>query len=277
MASQAMAAQDEAAADVAVAKRVEAMLKHEGLNLKGSSDTQAWAAPSEFWQDSSYRATWYSKAIAYWENNEEVPATVDGVLGGFAVLDAPDVRASRRFLTQARDAAGQSGEFVAADVAAGIGRVTKHVLLPCGAASVDVLEPARTLREAAFEFVDAPATVEGVEVGAMAAKCRFLAAPMQDWAPSSSSYDVIWAQWCVAVWNQSYATPARWRGDVDFHTGASVTSRTPTSCASSRGVGRRSSPGASSSSKTTAASRHRRTTASRSTTAIGASAAAGLI
>ena len=116
MASQAMAAQDEAAADVAVAKRVEAMLKHEGLNLKGSSDTQAWASPSDFWRDASYRKTWYTKAIAYWENNEEVPATVDGVLGGFASLDAPDVRASRRFLTEARQAAGQRGGFVAADV-----------------------------------------------------------------------------------------------------------------------------------------------------------------
>ena len=65
--------------------------------------------------------------------------------------------------------------------------------------TVDVLEPARTLREAACAFVDAKDTVEGIEVGAMAAKCRFLAAPMQDWAPSSSSYDVIWAQWSVAV------------------------------------------------------------------------------
>jgi protein N-terminal methyltransferase len=129
---------------------------------------------------------------------------VDGVLGGFASLDAPDVRASRRFLTQARDAAGQSGAFAAADVAAGIGRVTKHVLLPCGAASVDVLEPARTLRDAACAFVDAPASVEGIKVGGDAAKCRFLAAPMQDWAPPSQKYDVIWAQWCVAVWNQSY-------------------------------------------------------------------------
>ena len=116
MASQAMAAQDEAAADVAVAKRVEAMLKHEGLNLKGSSDASAWASPSEFWQDASYRKTWYTKAIAYWENNEEVPTTVDGVLGGFVSLDAPDVRASRRFLGEARKAAGQSGAFTAADV-----------------------------------------------------------------------------------------------------------------------------------------------------------------
>ena len=107
---------DDAAADVAVAKRVEAMLRHEGLNLKGSSDASAWASPSEFWQDASYRKTWYTKAIAYWENDAEVPATVDGVLGGFAVLDAPDVRASRRFLAQAREAVGQSGGFAAADV-----------------------------------------------------------------------------------------------------------------------------------------------------------------
>jgi len=162
------------------------------------------STPSNFDFHTGYRKTWYTKAIAYWENNEEVPATVDGVLGGFASLDAPDVRASRRFLTQARDAAGQSGEFVAADVAAGIGRVTKHVLLPLGAASVDVLEPARTLREAACAFVDAPATVEGVEVGGSAAKCRFLAAPMQDWTPSSSSYDVIWAQWCVGHLTDSH-------------------------------------------------------------------------
>ena len=123
-----------------------------------------------------------------------MPATVDGVLGGFASLDAPDVRASRRFLGEARKAAGQSGAFGAADVAAGIGRVAKHVLLPGGASSVDVLEPARTLRAAAFEFVDAPATVEGIKVGGSAAKCRFLAAPMQDWTPSSSSYDVCTLQ-----------------------------------------------------------------------------------
>ena len=126
-----------------------------------------------------------------------MPATVDGVLGGFAVLDAPDVRASRRFLGEARKAAGQRGAFAAADVAAGIGRVTKHVLLPGGASTVDVLEPARTLRAAACAFVDAPDTMEDVKVGGSAAKCRFLAAPMQDWTPSSSSYDVIWAQWCV--------------------------------------------------------------------------------
>ena len=74
-------------------------------------------APYNFDFHTGYRKTWYTKAIAYWENNEEVPATVDGVLGGFAVLDAPDVRASRRFLGEARKVAGQQGgAFAAADV-----------------------------------------------------------------------------------------------------------------------------------------------------------------
>lgn len=199
MASLASTAQDAAAAaaDVAVAERVEQELRRQGLNLKGSSDKNAWASPSDFWRDANYRETWYAKAIDYWENTPAVPCTVDGVLGGFAMLDAPDVRASRRFLADARHAAGQSGEFVAADVAAGIGRVTKHVLLPGGAASVDVLEPARPLREASPAFVDSKDTVEGIDVGGLAARCTFSATPMQDWVPTLGTYDVIWAQWCV--------------------------------------------------------------------------------
>ena len=35
------------------------------------------------WKSTS---AWYTKAIAYWENDTEVPATVDGVLGGFACV-----------------------------------------------------------------------------------------------------------------------------------------------------------------------------------------------
>ena len=59
-----------------------------------------------------------------------MPATVDGVLGGFASLDAPDVRASRRFLTQARDAAGQSGAFAAADVGSCVDTVRSWTSTP---------------------------------------------------------------------------------------------------------------------------------------------------
>ena len=128
---------------------------------------------------------------------KKCPRRSTASLGGFASLDAPDVRASRRFLTQARDAAGQSGAFAAADVAAGIGRVAKHVLLPGGASTVDVLEPARTCGRRRVRSSMRRLRSKVSKVGGCASKCRFLAAPMQDWTPSSSSYDVIWAQWCV--------------------------------------------------------------------------------
>ena len=64
---------DDAAADVEVAKRVEAMLKHEGLNLKGSSDTQAWAAPSDFWRDSSYRLCGINQCVGAPDNSSISP------------------------------------------------------------------------------------------------------------------------------------------------------------------------------------------------------------
>ena len=69
---------DDAAADVAVAKRVEAMLKHEGLNLKGSSDTQAWAAPSDFWRDSSYRLCGINQCVGAHDNASISPFLGDG-------------------------------------------------------------------------------------------------------------------------------------------------------------------------------------------------------
>ena len=74
------------------------------------------------------------------------------------------------------------------------------------------------------------------QVGGSASKCRFLAAPMQDWTPSSSSYDVIWAQWCVGHLTDAHFLRFLQRCRTALK------------------------PRASSSSKTTAASRHPRTT-----------------
>ena len=115
------------------------------------------------------------------------------MLGGFAALDDPDVRASRRVLA----ALAPPPDFKGADVAAGIGRVAKHVLLAGGAGAVDVLERSRPLLEAAPAFVDAPAEAGGVPVGGRAGRCRFIASSFEDWAPPPRAYDVIWAQWCV--------------------------------------------------------------------------------
>ena len=66
--------------------------------------------------------------------------------GRFSSLDARTCARRGALLGEARHAAGQSGAFAAADVAAGIGRVAKHVLLPGGAwPAVGVLDHPRTL------------------------------------------------------------------------------------------------------------------------------------
>ena len=41
---------------------------------------------------------WYKKSHNYWEDDENVQATIDGILGGFAHLSERDIRMSEEFL-----------------------------------------------------------------------------------------------------------------------------------------------------------------------------------
>lgn len=44
------------------------------------------------------REDWYKTGYDYWESESNCPPTVDGVLGGFAVLSKRDLEGSARFL-----------------------------------------------------------------------------------------------------------------------------------------------------------------------------------
>ncbi|KAJ1461869.1 AdoMet dependent proline di-methyltransferase-domain-containing protein [Pelagophyceae sp. CCMP2097] len=183
-----------------VAREIESRLGAQACAVSGSSDSASWATPTALWADDAYKKRWYTHAADYWQDAARAPPTVDGVLGGFAALDAPDVLASRSFLDGLAalrplwDGAG-----VALDVAAGIGRVTKHLLLPRGFRRVDVLEQAASLVGAAPDFIAEASMVAAVAVGGEEAvsKCRFICAAMQTWAPKARGYDLVWFQWCV--------------------------------------------------------------------------------
>lgn len=45
------------------------------------------------------RQEWYKTGYDYWEDEANCPATVDGVLGGFACLSQRDLKGSNKFLT----------------------------------------------------------------------------------------------------------------------------------------------------------------------------------
>ena len=91
------------------------------------------------------RTEWYGKAQSYWQNESNAPATIDGMLGGFADLSERDLKFSQLFVEElcrsrsklriSRDSNDYSGGVEptrCCECGAGIGRVTKGLLLPLG-------------------------------------------------------------------------------------------------------------------------------------------------
>lgn len=116
--------------------------------------------------DEEVTPKWYNKSHTYWETDDNVEATIDGMLGGFSVLSDRDLAASRKFLdeliminntstctgmdnnitvpvsesTMAMSTSMplslreriEAGDSTSCECGAGIGRVTKGLMLPFG-------------------------------------------------------------------------------------------------------------------------------------------------
>ena len=152
-------------------------------------------------------ATWYQKSEAYWR---EQKASVEGMLGGLDALHDRDVAASRRFLA----ALPVSARGRALDVGAGIGRVSKSLLLPAFE-RVDLLEQSPKYVAESRVYLSAFAARDDAETddtGHSGAGMvgRRIVAGMQDFRAAglvdragvatgalARAYDVVWIQWCV--------------------------------------------------------------------------------
>lgn len=127
---------------------------------------------------------WYAKAYDYWESEEKCPVSDDGVLAGYGFLTPADTRDSNDFLDAIKSLRPNLRFEKAADCGAGIGRVTKHLLLP-RFESVDMIEQSKRLLSSAAGYIgEAHTRVKFIEVG------------LQDFIPEKI-YDVIWIQWVV--------------------------------------------------------------------------------
>ncbi|XP_003385551.1 PREDICTED: N-terminal Xaa-Pro-Lys N-methyltransferase 1-B-like [Amphimedon queenslandica] len=127
----------------------------------------------------------YTNAISYWEG---IPATVDGVMGGFANLSTNDVTGSKKFLSSfitGPEASVATNR--ALDCGAGIGRVSKRLLLPLFK-EVDLEEQNPSFLERAKEYLGE----SGRRVG------QFFPTGLQEFAPIKGHYDVIWCQWVLS-------------------------------------------------------------------------------
>lgn len=91
---------------------------------------------------------WYNKGVGYWE---KVEASVDGVLGGYGHVNGRDVKDSNEFLLDILgERLRQNRHLVALDCGAGVGRVTKNLLLK-HFHEVDLVEPVSHFLESARE------------------------------------------------------------------------------------------------------------------------------
>ncbi|XP_053674872.1 N-terminal Xaa-Pro-Lys N-methyltransferase 1 [Anopheles nili] len=126
---------------------------------------------------------YYNNAKKYWSN---VSPTVDGMLGGFGSISFIDIRGSEQFLKHIYKQKSNPGSRRALDCGAGIGRISKNLLLPMFE-QVDLVEQDEIFCQTArIELADF-----GSKLGTV------FNAGLQDFTPEEDRYDIIWIQWVL--------------------------------------------------------------------------------
>ncbi|XP_063825516.1 N-terminal Xaa-Pro-Lys N-methyltransferase 1-like [Ostrinia nubilalis] len=130
--------------------------------------------------------TFYKKAASYWAN---VPATIDGVLGGFGHISDADLDGSKAFLTYILNLPKPPNTKLALDCGAGIGRIAKNLLIP-KFEKVDLVEQDEKFVSTAKQLIGEDNEKLGTvyQIG------------LQQFKPQKT-YDVIWCQWVLGHLN----------------------------------------------------------------------------
>ncbi|CAI5455296.1 unnamed protein product [Caenorhabditis angaria] len=124
--------------------------------------------------------TVYENAENYWSRCSQ---DVDGMLGGFAKLHQPDILLSKTFLNNLKKKGIAENFDYALDCGAGIGRVTKHLLMPFFK-TVDMVDVIEELIVRSSEYIG---TDDGIGE-------KFVEG-LQTFEPPLGKYDMIWIQW----------------------------------------------------------------------------------
>nr|CAI5823920.1 unnamed protein product [Callosobruchus analis]CAI5850837.1 unnamed protein product [Callosobruchus analis] len=125
----------------------------------------------------------YQNGANYWS---EIPATLDGMLGGFANISQTDIKGSKLLLKQLFNSKKPPGRKCALDCGAGIGRITKFLLTDFFE-KVDLVEQNATFIEQAKKYMGHKSNRVG---------CYYTVG-LQDFEPVPNKYDLIWIQWVV--------------------------------------------------------------------------------
>ncbi|XP_053267178.1 N-terminal Xaa-Pro-Lys N-methyltransferase 1 [Pleuronectes platessa] len=128
--------------------------------------------------------SFYSNAEGYWR---DVSPTVDGMLGGYGRISNIDINGSKLFLHKfLGDGDGKTGTGCALDCGAGIGRISKRLLLPLFS-TVDLVDVTQEFLDRAKTYLEE----DSKRVG------HYFCSGLQDFVPERGRYDVIWIQWVI--------------------------------------------------------------------------------
>ncbi|CAG9854628.1 unnamed protein product [Phyllotreta striolata] len=125
----------------------------------------------------------YSNAVHYWS---EIPATLDGMLGGFGFISQTDIKGSKMLLKQLFNSKDHPGRDYALDCGAGIGRISKFLLTDVFE-KVDMVEQNEAFLEQAEKYLGPKFSKIG----------HFYPQGLQNFQPEEGKYDVIWIQWVL--------------------------------------------------------------------------------
>ncbi|XP_076234947.1 N-terminal methyltransferase [Calliopsis andreniformis] len=125
----------------------------------------------------------YTAAANYWEH---IPPTVDGMLGGFGFISQTDIRGSTMFLKALFESKNPPSKMFALDCGAGIGRITKNLLLN-HFKHVDLVEQNSKFLEVAKTCLKSYSARIG----------NYYPIGLQSFCFTTKKYDVIWCQWVL--------------------------------------------------------------------------------
>ncbi|KAF1834495.1 hypothetical protein BDW02DRAFT_569025 [Decorospora gaudefroyi] len=162
-----------------------------------TSDPPLAAAHDPDRPDASINVT---HSLDYWNR---VSSDVNGMLGGYPQTSRIDLQGSSNFLTKLRRGKTQASKLPlpplerVADCGAGIGRITKGLLLGVSK-RVDVVEPVKKFTDELVQSLgNGEYTGDGEAKEGKGQVGEVINLGLQDWIPEPGAYDVIWNQWCL--------------------------------------------------------------------------------
>lgn len=136
----------------------------------------------------------YCTSQKYWS---EIPATVNGMLGGLGYISSTDLRDSSNFLRKLK--LGNTANLRALDCGAGIGRVSKYLLMPLFS-KVDLVEQDAKFAKRAIEFCTQD---ESAFPGYPGRLGEIFNVGLQEFVPEQNRYDLVWSQWVLGYLTDS--------------------------------------------------------------------------